>query len=162
MTSHSQKPSADRILKLSKQVSRIATNLAQLSTLPPEKVTTSAHGAKVRAEVIDAVIHRRRQRAAYLPQDLLGEPAWEMMLELLRAEVTQHRLPVSSVCATVGLSEAAALRWLKSLEERGLVNRRNGQPDGQREFVELTRDASCALRRWFADSFGEVALNDTD
>ena len=162
MTSHSQNPPPDRILKLSKQVSRIATNLVQLSSPPPEKVPTSAHGTKVRAEVIDAVIHRRRQRAACLPQDLLGEPAWDMMLELLRAEVTQHCLPVSSLCAAVGVSEAASLRWLKCLEERGLVIRRNDQPDRHHEFVELTRDASSALRRWFSDSFGEIALNDTD
>lgn len=162
MSSHSQKPPADRLLKLNEQVSRIATSLAQLSQVPPEQVATSGHAPEVRAELVDAVIHRRRERAAYLPLDLLGDPAWDMMLELLRAEVMQHSISISTVCAAAGVPETAALRWLRGLEERGLVNRRSDQQDQQREFVELTRDGSSAMRRWFADSFGGVDVNDTD
>lgn len=160
MSSHSQKPAANRLLQLSEEVSRIATSLAQLSAeptaLPPEKGVASGEESDITAEEIDAVIYRRRQRAAYLPQDLIADPAWDIMLALLRAEVLQRRESVSDLYAAAGVPETTALRWLKSLEERGLVLRRADPLDRQRVFVELTRDASSALRRWFADSSGEA------
>ena len=160
MSSHSRKPAADRLLQLSQEVSRIATSLAQLSTeptvLPPERVDSGRRKAEITAEEVDAVIFRRRQRGAYLPQDLLADPAWDMMLELLRAEVMQRRVSVSNLCAAAGVPATTALRWLKSLEERSLVIRHADPLDRRRVFVELTPDSSSALRRWFADSFGEV------
>lgn len=160
MSSHSRKPAADRLLQLSEEVGRIATSLAQLSAEPtvppPERGESGGRKAEITAEEIDAVIFRRRRRGAYLPQDLLGDPAWDMMLELLRAEVMQRRMSVSNLCAAAGVPATTALRWLKSLEERSLVIRHADPLDRRRVFVELTPDSSSALRRWFADSFGEV------
>lgn len=123
---------------------------------PPDRGESGGRKAEITAEEIDAVIFRRRRRGAYLPQDLFGDPAWDMMLELLRAEVMQRRMSVSNLCAAAGVPATTALRWLKSLEERSLVIRHADPLDRRRVFVELTPDSSSALRRWFADSFGEV------
>ena len=158
MTSHSERPAANRLLQLSEEVSRIATSLAQLSAEPAtaSREKGVARGEEeLTVEEVDAVIHRRRQRSAYLPPDLLADPAWDMMLVLLRAEVMQRRASVSDLYAAAGVPETVAVRWLKSLEQRGLVLRCSRALYRQWDLVELTRDASSALRRWFADSFRE-------
>lgn len=161
MSSHSEKPAANRILQLSEEVSRIATSLAQLSAettaSSPEKGVARRKEADLTVEEVDAVIYRRRQRAAYLPQDLIADPAWDMMLTLLRAEVMQRRASVSDLYAAAGVPESTAVRWLKSLEERGLILRSPEPLHRQWDLVQLTREASSALRRWFADSFDEGA-----
>lgn len=161
MTSHQKKPGAHRLLQLSDEARRIATGLAQLSvrstTLPSGEAEIGRARPEISAGQIDAVIYRRRQRAAYFPQDLLWDPAWDMMLHLLRAEVMQLRVSVSSLCGAAGVSATSALRWLKHLEQRDLVLRRADPLDRRRIFVELSDDGSSRLRQWFADSFSEVA-----
>lgn len=159
MTSHSHKPAGNRLLQSSEDVSRIAASLTQVSadlTSRPAEAAAGREKIETTAEQIEAVIHRRRRRKAYFPQDLLWDPAWDMMLELLRCEVRQQRVIVSTLCGAAGVPATTALRWLKNLEERGLVLRHTDPLDGRRIFVELSDDASSRLRQWFADSFAEA------
>ena len=61
------------------------------------------------------------------------------------------RVSVSSLCLAAMVPATTALRWLKSMEQQGLVIRRNDPHDGRRVFVELAPDTSLALNRYFAD-----------
>lgn len=160
MSSDAPDSSADRLLKLSDQVSRIATSLARLSSGQAEKQARSdapVAEPEITVETINAVIKRRRRRGRYIPEDLLADPVWDMMLDLLKAEVSGRRVSVSSVCAAAGVPASTALRWLKMIEERGLVTRQPDPYDGRRVFVSLHPKVSAALRKWFADAFGQAA-----
>ena len=83
---------------------------------------------------------------------MFADPAWDMLLDLLQAEISQLRVPVSSLCIAASVPATTALRWLKMLTQQGIFLRRADPHDGRRVFVELAPAASQAMRRYFADA----------
>jgi DNA-binding MarR family transcriptional regulator len=148
--------SADRLRQLSDEVSRIATALSRLSAgpasvAPPLEPLSKSAGPEVSAETIRSIIRARRLRARFFSEELFADPAWDMLLDLLQAEIAQLRVPVSSLCIAAAVPATTALRWLKAMVSNGLFVRRADPHDGRRVFVELSPDASTALRRYFAE-----------
>ena len=148
--------SADRLRQLSEEVSRIASTLARLSAGPgaaaPVREPEPARDLPpLSADTVRHVIRARRLRARYFSEELFADPAWDMMLDLLQAEIAQLRVPVSSLCIAAAVPATTALRWLKTLVAQGLFIRRADPHDGRRVFVELAPDTSHALRRYFAE-----------
>ena len=152
--------SAARLRQLSDEVSRIASTLARLSAGPGAQMSmTPEDGGEapgVAIETVRSVIRARRLRGRYFSDELFADPAWDMLLDLLQAEIAQLRVPVSSLCIAAAVPATTALRWLKSLTEQGIFVRRADPHDGRRVFVELSTPASSALRRYFAE-VGPVA-----
>jgi DNA-binding MarR family transcriptional regulator len=148
---------ATRLRQLSDEVSRIASTLARLSTGPAssprltELPPATTDLPQVSADTIRTVIRARRLRARYFDEDMFADPAWDMLLDLLQAELTQLRVPVSSLCIAASVPATTALRWLKTMTQQGIFERRADPHDGRRVFVELAPQASQALRRYFAD-----------
>jgi DNA-binding MarR family transcriptional regulator len=93
----------------------------------------------------------------YFAEDLFADPAWDMLLDLLQAEIAQLRVPVSSLCIAAAVPATTALRWLKTMVAKGIFIRRADPHDGRRVFVELAPETSQALRRYFAE-VGHVAV----
>ena len=150
-------PGAERLRQLSDEVGRIAATLARLSTVPaaPEaelRKPIEEHVPDVGVETVRSVIRARRLRGRYFPEDLFADPAWDMLLDLLQAEISQLRVPVSSLCIAAAVPATTALRWLKSMTDRGIFVRRADPHDGRRVFVELSREASLSMRRYFTDA----------
>jgi hypothetical protein len=148
--------SADRLRQLSDEVSRIAATLARLSAGPAAvqlraEPAPPADAAAVSAETVRSVIRARRLRARYFPEHLFADPAWDMLLDLLQAEIAQLRVPVSSLCIAAAVPATTALRWLKTMVQEGVFVRRADPHDGRRVFVELAPEASRALRGYFAE-----------
>jgi len=148
---------ADRLRQLSDEVGRIAATLARLSTGPapapahPFQIPSSADAPAVPLETVRNVIRARRLRSRYFQEDLFADPAWDMMLDLLQAEITHLPVPVSSLCIAAAVPATTALRWLKTMVSQGIFVRRPDDHDGRRVFVELAPEASHALRRYFAE-----------
>jgi DNA-binding MarR family transcriptional regulator len=155
--------SATRLRQLSDEVSRIAATLARLSSgpgSPPPVITpspTATDAPSVAPETLRAIIRARRLRATHLPPDLFADPAWDMLLDLLQAEIAQHRVPVSSLCIAAAVPATTALRWIKTMTDRGLLLRREDPHDGRRVFIEMSPATSTALRRFFVEA-GKVAV----
>ena len=153
---------AARLRQLSDEVSRIAATLARLSSAPPvsgspAQFPRSKEPPQISAETVRAVIRARRLRTRYFADDLFADPAWDMLLDLLQAEIAQLRVPVSSLCIAAAVPATTALRWLKTLVQQGLFVRRADPHDGRRVFVELAPDTSRALRSYFAE-VGQVSV----
>ena len=157
-----KEPSSARLRQLSDEVSRIAATLARLSTGPgvpatekPEPVSGDAPAVSL--DQVRQIIRARRLRARYFDEELFADPAWDMLLDLLQAEIAQHRVPVSSLCIAAAVPATTALRWIKSMTDAGLFKRRADPHDGRRVFVELAPPASQALRRYFKE-VGKMAV----
>jgi DNA-binding MarR family transcriptional regulator len=105
----------------------------------------------VSPEQVRSVIRARRLRGRFFAEDLFADPAWDMLLVLRQAELAQLRVPVSCLCIAAAVSATTALRWLKTMTDKGLFVRRADPHDGRRVFVELAPETSMALRRYFAD-----------
>jgi hypothetical protein len=153
---------AERLRQLSEEVSRIASTLARLSTGPgapvrPVEQSTAGDIPPLSVETVRSVIRARRLRARYFRDELFADPAWDMLLDLLQAEIAQLRVPVSSLCIAAAVPATTALRWLKTMVSQGIFIRRADPHDGRRVFVELAPEASQALRRFFGE-VGQVAV----
>ena len=148
--------SAEQLRQLTAEVNRIAGMLSRLSDGPaaapraPEKVA-AGDMPEVSVETVRKIIRARRLRARYFPDHLFADPAWDMLLDLLQAELSHLRVPVSSLCIAASVPATTALRWLKTMVTEGLFVRRADPHDGRRVFVELAPDTRSALRRYFAE-----------
>jgi DNA-binding MarR family transcriptional regulator len=144
------------LLELRKEVSRIATTLARLAmesnTRPLDAGSVDGVDVpEVSPEIVASMIRARRRREFHFPKELLADPAWDMMVELLHAELLQQRVQVSRLCVATGVPATTALRWLKTLVKHGLAVRRPDPLDQRRVYVELSPRGSAALRRYFAE-----------
>jgi DNA-binding MarR family transcriptional regulator len=152
---------AARLRQLSDEVSRIAATLARLSSGPPAvpvaEVPAKGEVPHVAADTVRAVIRARRLRTRYFAEHIFADPAWDMLLDLLQAEIAQLRVPVSSLCIAAAVPATTALRWLKMMVQEGLFIRRADPHDGRRVFVELAPATSDALKRYFAE-VGQVPV----
>lgn len=117
------------------------------------------------AETVDAELivpdHRERAEALYAHRrllmtafrdhnDLLLNPAWDMMLDLFRRP-DGNSLSAAELLAAKGMSPATARRWLRLLEQRGLVALRSVRSgSGTIVTVSLT-DGALALMTEYLD-----------
>jgi DNA-binding MarR family transcriptional regulator len=99
-----------------------------------------------RASAIAAV---RRQRHRFIPNELLGEPAWDMLLELYCADKQNKRIYVKQACLAAQVPEATAVRTLDRLEELALATRIVDPSDTRRKFVGLTAAGREMLDAYF-------------
>lgn len=168
-----------RLRQLSEEVSRLARTIEALADRPHPAVPSfdlgtriadrasnyvgmpampAIHGAApsaappVTAGQVRDLLRARRLRADFLPGDLFADPAWDMMLDLLAARLEQERVSVSSLCIASAVPPTTALRWIRTLTDKALVERRADPHDGRRIFIALADDAADHLVRWFGAS----------
>lgn len=97
-------------------------------------------------------ISRRRllRRQLIGAEDLFGEPAWDMLIDLFIHEAEGKPVSTSSLCIASGLPMSSALRLLQRLCDAGLVTREADRHDGRRNFIRLAPDLGLRLMAYFA------------
>jgi DNA-binding MarR family transcriptional regulator len=112
------------------------------------------------ALLAEEVYRDRRRRARHLPVRLLGEPAWDIMLDLFVAGGRGQAVSVSNACLAADAPASTALRWLQHLQAEGLVERLPDATDARRHYVRLTDQGVAQMSAYFAecraDLVGEV------
>lgn len=102
------------------------------------------------------VYAERRRRHKFLPADLFGEPTWDILLDLYIAYREDRRVPTTSSCIGAHVPPTTALRWLRILETRDLVEREDDGRDGRRTFVRLTHRGVVAVDACLASIYVNV------
>jgi len=148
MSAYSADPKAEHLLRLSNEVGRIAGTLARLSAETEDQDIGTQDLEPVDPEFVMSIIRARRLRGHFFEEDLFADPAWDMMLELLHAELLHRRVAISSLCAAAAVPATTALRWLNNLVEKDVCIRRADPLDGRRVYVELTPAASQGMRQY--------------
>lgn len=144
---------AQTINALSAQASRIADQLARLAETQRE---VPASIRPVDAAMIRRILRLRRDRDRFFPAEIFADPAWDMLLDLTAAQLESKQVPVSSLCIGAAVPTTTALRWVRSLTEAGLLDRRTDPTDARRSHIRLSDDASSAMLaylRLFNESF---------
>ncbi|MBB6191474.1 hypothetical protein FHS51_001701 [Sphingobium wenxiniae] len=170
-----------RLQKLSDEVSRIARTLESLTQRRPQAAPSFELGPRisdrpsdyvgmpvlaplggesagldgkehVTAQQVRDLLRARRLRDEFLPGDLFADPAWDMLLDLFAARLEQERVSVSSLCIASAVPPTTALRWIRTLTEKGLLQRQADPHDGRRIFIALADNAAAALTEWFSAS----------
>lgn len=157
MTAHSRELETEKLLQLSDQVNRIANNLARLSaearvTDVPAALLSAADEAlpEIKIETVRTVIRARRLRDNFFDGDLFADPAWDILLDLFQAELSQRRVAVSSLCIAASVPATTAIRWIKSMIDKGLIVKQADPLDGRRQWVALTEKSKRAMCQYFA------------
>jgi DNA-binding MarR family transcriptional regulator len=91
---------------------------------------------------------RREKRRNLFPGDILGEPCWDMLLDLAAASLDARITAVSSLCVASGAPQTTALRWLQLLEKHRLVLKSPHPVDGRRVNVSISDAGMAALRAY--------------
>ena len=145
MTKHSEPPEPARPLTPSNDTVRIAT---ALGSAYGEASDSATRRQPLPAATVEAAIRERARRSAYVPGQVLTDPAWDMLLELLHAELEQRRVAASILCKAAGVSRSAGLRWIDVLVSKGLCTRTQDD-DPNKVLVELSEKGSQAMRGYF-------------
>ncbi|MGJ0236998.1 hypothetical protein ACQEPB_00555 [Novosphingobium fluoreni] len=102
------------------------------------------------ARHIRKILRHRDMRRKFFPDELFGEPAWDMLLDLTAACVENKRVSVTSLCLAAGVPPTTALRWIAMLVERNIFVREADQTDRRRAFVRLSENGMDAVAAYFA------------
>ena len=130
---------------LSAEIRQIALAIDDLAGEPPTECYGPIDPGKLRA-----IAKARHQRQKFLPAWLFGEPAWDMLIDLLIAELEQQSPSVSDLCHASGVPHTTALRWIQKMEAGGLVMRVPDKLDQRRQRLQLSEAGLSALRDYFA------------
>lgn len=93
------------------------------------------------------VLRTRAIRTQFFDADLFADPAWDILLALYKAELTQRRISVSGCCYAAQVPATTGLRYIATLCEQGVVLRKPDPLDGRRLFLSLSHAASAAMQR---------------
>jgi DNA-binding MarR family transcriptional regulator len=104
------------------------------------------------AVVAKSLYLSRRLRERYLGSGLLGEPAWDMLLDLFVRAAEGKRTAVTSLCMASGVPASTALRWIGSLQDAGLVVREDAEHDRRIAYLKLSAQGFAAMRRYLIDA----------
>jgi DNA-binding response OmpR family regulator len=116
----------------------------------PQAMLAVPSSQRTKVSVLDTIEQLRRVRSRY-DNHKLDEVAWELLLELLRAEQTHQKLSVSSLTISIpGVSATTSLRRIGELATGGYVDRTPDARDGRRDFVTLTVKARGLLTDYLA------------
>lgn len=101
--------------------------------------------------VARTLIKVSRARSRYFDAELLGDPAWELLLRLYDAEESRRVCPTRDLRQEFKMSAGTLSRWIKVLERRGLVTiiaDTGLEDDG---LIKLTRSAHGAMENYLMD-----------
>ncbi len=142
---------ARTINALSAEAGRIADALARLA-----ETQVSTAEQPIDAALVRRLLKVRRDRDRFFPPEIFADPAWDMLLDLMAARLEDKPVPVSSLCIAAAVPTTTALRWIRSLTEAGLFERRTDPGDARRTWISLSDGAADAMRaylRLFAAQF---------
>ncbi len=136
---------------LDEGLQRIGSFLRAVDALDPASFPSSAStiGHLHTEQDVRELLKLRRNRDRFFPAEIFADPAWDILLELYAAELGQRRMTVSCVCTAACVPATTALRWINTLEENQLVQRRDDRFDGRRVFLSLTDDGLAAMNDYF-------------
>jgi hypothetical protein len=99
------------------------------------------------ATIAASIYRSRRRRLNLFDSALLGEPAWDMLLDLFINKVRGARVSTTSLCLAAGVPQATGLRWIALLHQHGLLRRFKAPDDGRLVLIEITPKAYQLMRR---------------
>ena len=117
--------------------------------------------ARSRYDNVNAIrrsLQARRQRGQFFNMRLFSDPAWDMLLELYVAALTQRKLTVSRLSERSLTPLTTTLRWIAALEAEGIAKREVNPLDRRQIFIILTNRAVVLMDSYFDEIPIETAL----
>jgi predicted transcriptional regulator len=132
----------------------IENRLAQIPHAPPSQTISD----NKLAVIATSIYRTRRRREQYFDEALFGEPCWDMLLDLFANKAFDRRVNVTSLCLAANVPHATGFRYLRLLEEKGLVVRTPAPDDRRVTMVEMTHEAYKQMRRYVVDGIAHFEM----
>ena len=103
---------------------------------PPSEIPAIADAGQL-TDYIRELLRKEVKRREIGGGELFGDPAWEMLLDLLLAKIEGRRVSVSSACIASGAPMSTALRLVRRLVGEGVLCRLPDEHDRRRHFLVI-------------------------
>ncbi len=105
---------------------------------------------------IDASFVRKLIKAEYARSQviggkMMGDPAWNILLDLLLASLEGRKVAVSSACIVSGVATTTGLRLVNRMVDDGILIRIPDSNDGRRHFLGIDPTVEIALKSYLSD-----------
>lgn len=145
---------SDRLGDLEEAARQLAEEIARLRGANALlKGGSAAAGEASLYAAAEQAYHDRRRREAIIPATLLGEPAWDLLLDLVRSRADERPLRITAACLGACAPPTTAVRYLRGLERAGLVFTSLESSDRRARCVSLTPAATDQLSEFFGAQF---------
>jgi hypothetical protein len=153
---------ANELLAMARELEMTASEDNANAPAPPTGTTPAAsHDHPVWVELARQTYDDRRRRTKIFHSDeLFGEPAWDILLDLFVAAKERRRVSVTSACIGSAVPSTTALRWISILERQGFLTREADPGDARRVYVRLSPRGYEAMLEYFSASSRSVVLLD--
>ncbi|MBB3991206.1 DNA-binding MarR family transcriptional regulator [Croceicoccus naphthovorans] len=91
------------------------------------------------------ILAQRMGREIFFANELFGEPAWDMLLDLYVCRASGKEVSVTSLCIASCVPQTTALRYIGLLEEKGMIVSKRSNIDARRRIIELTEQGWTQL-----------------
>jgi len=108
----------------------------------------ASHDSEISADMVRAIIKKRRLRDNYFVSALFADPAWDILLDLMAARLSGQTVSVSSLCIAAAVPATTALRWITSMTKNGMLERKSDPMDARRVFIDLSDETFKKLEAY--------------
>jgi DNA-binding response OmpR family regulator len=103
------------------------------------------------AALLRKLIRAESTRSMAIGGKALGDPAWNILLDLILASLEDRKVAVSSACIVAGVATTTALRLITRMVDDGVLMRIPDEDDGRRHFLAIEPTVERALKNYIAD-----------
>lgn len=142
-------PSAKPIL--GKQSS--ASNMPLSHTKPkPSSFSQPVHHLDEQwvSELLAKQQQERNMRKDLCPDLAMSSASWLMACDLYAGYLNNERRLVTAVCAMSGAPNTTAIRWLRAMENSGVVKRNIAPNDKRMHLIQMTNVGLFQMNKWVA------------
>ncbi|MEN9933142.1 MAG: hypothetical protein RIS17_1715, partial [Pseudomonadota bacterium] len=140
-------------------VGALADEVRRLASLLQKDAGSDVDGAHSQRRAdkdLDAVLVKKLIRAEYsrarvIGGKILGDLAWNILLDLLLASLEGRHVAVSSACIVAGVATTTALRLVNRMVEDQVLVRIPDENDGRRHFLAIEPTVEQALKAYILD-----------
>jgi DNA-binding MarR family transcriptional regulator len=91
----------------------------------------------------------RKNRSNFIGGDeIFGEPAWDILLDLFIRQTLEEEVSVKSACLNSKMLPSTTMRWLRVLEGNNLVSFMEDPNDAAQSFLHLTAEGYEGMLRY--------------
>lgn len=141
-----------QIEMLSEEMRSLKLSLEQVVGKEPRPVDPPAPKPRqIDADLVRKLTRVEAARASVIGGKILGDPAWNILLDLLLASLEGRRVAVSSACIVTGVATTTALRLINRMIRDGVLVRVPDEADGRRDYLHIAPDVETALKGYLFD-----------
>ncbi|MGA1797339.1 hypothetical protein VH567_00990 [Sphingomonas sp. 4RDLI-65] len=110
-----------------------------------KRMLSSTRRVITRLSIARLMLAARRARRPFIDADLLGEPAWDILLFLYIAYREGRTVEIETAMAAAQTATTVAGRWIGILVHKGLIEPIAATSDDPKQFLYMTDKAVAAM-----------------